>query len=63
MVASPPYGGLRTGEVSATIGGTPHILYIPLYICIHDGLGTVSGAYGQGRACVHRGALSPEHSR
>jgi hypothetical protein len=30
-VASPPYGGLRTGEVSATIGGTPHILYIYLY--------------------------------
>ena len=26
MVASPPYGDLRSGEVSATIGYTPHII-------------------------------------
>jgi len=44
MVASTPYGGLRNGDVSATIDCTPHIL--PIYTCIHDGLGTVFGAHG-----------------
>ena len=44
MVASTPYGGLRNGEVSATIDCTPHIL--PIYTCIHEGLGTVFGAHG-----------------
>ena len=43
-MASPPSGGLRTGEVSATIGCTLHIL--PIYASI-DGPGTVSGAHGQ----------------
>src|SRR5262249_59320114 len=28
MVASTSYGGLRNGDVSATIGCTPHILHI-----------------------------------
>ena len=29
-MASTPYGDLRTGVVSATIGGTPHILHLDL---------------------------------
>jgi len=33
MVASPPYGGVRTGAVAATIGCTLHILHL-LYTCL-----------------------------
>jgi len=64
MVASTLYGGLRTGDLSATIGCTPHILHItgcefcqsaePIEVCGENACicdGYTSGAPGQNSRC------------